>query len=120
MTVEQALDADREWGERFWLQVGRHEIPSAALMATMQDERDCAIGRWLRSSGTMGIRQREDYLELCRQHTCFHKELGRVAGLIQCGEFERVGRMLEPGNSFERMSKMLEHALSAMHWEHQM
>jgi hypothetical protein len=120
MTVQQAFDADRVWGERFWLQVDRHEVLPAELYATVHDESECAIGRWLRSSSTMGIRHRDDYLELCRLHRCFHKELARVAGLIQSGEFDRVGRILAPGNSFERMAAMLEHALSVIHWEHQM
>lgn len=113
LNAKAAISRHIQWKIALQLAITMQEALTAEQIHQIWHARECAVGRWLDSPLTYGMRSSLQYSNLVRMHLDFHREMGRVAELISDGRFEDAARAISPSSSFVHTSKALAHAVMA-------
>ena len=95
----------------------REPLSERATLSIRQPEQ-CSIRRWLLSDYTASLRQRSEYSTVLERHIDFHREMQRVAHLLNTGHYAEAEDLLAPGSAFEQTSFGLANALMALDRAH--
>ena len=108
---EKVLAAHQQW---------RITLRNAVLRGTKVDapniRRDdcCALGQWLYGGGGRRWGHAPVFVRLVEVHKTFHIEAAKVAEVVNQGQLERAGQMLEAGTPFIEAGKTVTQAIHAL------
>ena len=110
--IELALASHAAWKKRLYaaIETGSSEIP----VATVQQDNQCAFGKWL-SGPTIGRTEKQSAgYPKCRElHSRFHIAAGNVLSAALAGKKDEASRAIGPGSEFAEVSAALTSALLA-------
>jgi len=113
LNAKAAISRHIQWKITLQVAITLQEPLTAEQIHQIRHARECAIGRWLDSPLTLGMRSSLQYSNLVRMHLDFHREMGCIAELIADRMFEDAARAISPSSSFLQSSKALAHAVMA-------
>ena len=113
LNAKAAISRHIQWKITLQVAITLQEPLTTEQIHQIQHARECAIGRWLDSPLTLGMRSSLQYSNLVRKHLDFHREMGRIAELILDGRFEDAARAISPSSPFLQSSKALANAVMA-------
>jgi len=113
LNAKAAISRHIQWKITLQLAITLQEPLTAEQIHQIRHARECAIGRWLDSPLTFGMRSSLQYSNLVRRHLDFHREMGRIADMIVDGQFEEAARAISPSSAFLESSKALAQAVMA-------
>lgn len=106
--LDQALHAHTDWKIRLrWALTERIPIDEAAVSATDR----CELARCLAGEMSARFGRLGSYAECTHAHRRFHLEAGRIARLINAGEYAEAERLLDPGAAYSAASRDLVRAI---------
>jgi methyl-accepting chemotaxis protein len=114
LTAKDAIARHMQWRMTLQFAIAVREPVPPDQYAQICHDGQCAIGVWLVSPATRGIRGEAPYAELVLRHYEFHREMERVADLIGLGEFDAAAHAMEPDSSFRRASQAIAMAIMAV------
>jgi hypothetical protein len=103
MNFDDAISAHIGWKIKFRTAVNTCRSIDAPTIG--QDD-TCPLGQWLKGEAKRLYGTQPVYRECVEAHSRFHREAGRVAQLINSGDFAKAGRELESGAPFGEASTM--------------
>jgi hypothetical protein len=74
----------------------------------------CRIREWLNTPPLLAFRSTPEYRAVASLHRDFHREMQRIARLLNTGEFSAAEPLMLPTAPFETTSSSLAHALMAL------
>ena len=113
LNAKAAISRHIQWKIALQLAITLQEPLTVEQIHQIWHARECAVGRWLDSPLTFGMRSSLQYSNLVRKHLEFHREMGCIADLIVDGRFEDAARAISPMSPFMQISKALAHAIMA-------
>lgn len=111
MNAEQAIDAHREWKNRFFAAMGRQERMDASAI---DSDQGCAFGKWLHEDAKASFGHLESYRQCVEAHAAFHVEAGKVARLVNAGQMHAATQMLGFDTPYAQASETLTMCVVAM------
>lgn len=114
LTAKDAIARHMQWKITLIFAIQRREGLSAESVDQIAHEDHCAIGQWLFSRKTLGIRERVEYKTLVARHKSFHCEMSRVAALINSSGFEEAEKALGPKSRYTAASHAIVFAIMEM------
>ncbi len=113
LNAKAAIARHIQWKIALQLAITLQEPLTSDQMHQIQHSRECAVGRWLDSPLTFGMRSSIQFSNLQRLHIEFHQQMLRVAEMISDQRFEEAARAISPSSPFMQSSKALAHAVMA-------
>jgi hypothetical protein len=113
LNARAAIARHMQWKMTLQLAITMQEPLAAAHMEQIRHYRRCAIGRWLDSPVTQPMRLHAEYRNLVEKHISFHREMERIACLINDQRFMEAARAIDAHSSFTRGSQALALAIMA-------
>jgi aerotaxis receptor len=74
----------------------------------------CALGKWIYGGGGRRWGRAPGFAQLLESHKTFHIEAGKVADVINRGQLEQAGQMLESNTPFIEAGKHVSQAIQAL------
>ena len=111
MNIEEAVHAHAEWKMKF-----RGAIAKKAQMDAASIGRDncCTIGQWLHGEGKARLGAKPEYLRALNTHKAFHQQAGRVATMINAGDYAQAEASMNAGTPYANASNEVAVALIAL------
>lgn len=111
MELDSALQAHAEWKTKLRVAITKHEKVDATSLG-----RDdcCALGKWLHAGGKVRHGKQAEFQKLLSAHAAFHREAGRVAQVINQGEYARAVDMLGATSAYGTASNDVGVAILAL------
>ncbi len=95
--ITQAIRAHGEWKLKLGSAVRTGVLPKPARDIACDDQ--CGFGKWLyRIKADPEIARSTGFQNVLSTHAAFHREAGRIAGLVEQGEKEAAQRALDAGD----------------------
>ena len=113
LNARAAISRHIQWKIALQLAITLQEPLTTEQIHQIRHARECAVGRWLESSMTFGMRSSLQYSNLVRKHLDFHREMGCIAEMISDERFEDAARAISPTSAFVEIAKALAHAIVA-------
>ena len=101
MNLDNAVKAHAEWKLKLRSAISKRERIDAISLAR---DNCCELGRWLHGEGRARFGSLARFDTCMRKHATFHTEAGRVARVINDGDYEAAEKMLEAGGAYARAS----------------
>jgi hypothetical protein len=114
VTAQDAIASHVRWKVTLLLAVRMREPLSERATVSIHRPHECSIHRWLLSKHTLGLRGTPEYRNALDLHLAFHVLMQRVALLLNTGEFEQAGRLLNSPENFQNVSNAFANALMAL------
>ena len=114
VTAKDAIARHMQWKITLQLAIALNEPLSPSAIHTIEHSEECPIGRWLVSQHTTGLRNTPEYRDLVAGHEEFHRELARIAAMINNGNFTEAKRALAPNSSFRKATQAMANAITAL------
>ncbi len=101
MNLDNAIGAHVEWKMKL-----RSAISAQSQMdaATISKDDCCPLGQWLHGEAKQKYGRFGSYKECVGAHAAFHREAGKVAGLINQKQYAAAEKALEGGTSYSAAS----------------
>lgn len=97
MDFDQAISAHVEWKTRFRTAIAAQSQIDAA---TVSKDNLCPLGKWLHGDARAKYAHLAAFSTCLAAHAAFHREAGRVAGLINEHRFDDARAALEIGTPY--------------------
>ncbi|TCJ17183.1 response regulator [Parasulfuritortus cantonensis] len=104
LSAKEVIHAHREWKVRFQRAMAQRLRLNVEEIASDQC---CPFGKWLGCLGHGRRRPPASHEDCAALHRAFHAEAGRVADLINRGDFRTAARMLAHGSVYAQASDRL-------------
>jgi len=101
MNLDEAITKHAEWKVKFRSAMGKKEQLDAG--AIRLDNR-CDLGKWLHGDGHASLGSNADFSALVMKHAEFHKVAGKVAEVINAGNYAQAEKMLAPDTEYAQAS----------------
>lgn len=101
MDLDLAIDAHVEWKTKFRQAIAARSELDAATIG--KDDR-CPLGKWLHGAARAKYGHMADYTACVDAHAAFHREAGRVAGLINQKNFAGAEAAIGASAAFSEAS----------------
>jgi methyl-accepting chemotaxis protein len=97
MDLDVASTAHSEWKVKLRLAIAKQEKLDAATIAL---DNCCPLGKWLHGEAKGLFTSLPAYKDCMAKHAVFHREAGKVALMINAGNFGAASKMLEAGTPY--------------------
>ena len=114
ITAKDAIARHIRWRVTLQFAVSRQEQLDPEDVHAIDHLNECSIGKWLKSSHTVKIRQTPEYRALIARHEEFHREMQKIARLIESKKFAAAERALDPDSSFKKAAQAIASAINAV------
>ena len=111
VNVDDVIRAHREWKDRFRVAMAKREQLNVAEIAV---DNCCVFGKWLHGIASAELGKRDEYPRCVTLHAVFHQEAGKVAALVNTGDFLGAERMMAHGTSYAAASQALTKSVIAL------
>jgi methyl-accepting chemotaxis protein len=108
---DAAIQAHSEWKVKLRRGISQHEHMDAA---TIGRDDCCKLGKWLHGGGQKRYRQLSGFQDCLHRHALFHREAGKVAEVINSGQYEKAESLLDAGSAFALASTQVSAAIVAL------
>jgi len=110
MTLEEAIQQHAQWKTRLRNAVLKHEPLDAEAIGRADR---CVLGRWLHGEGRVRYVSWPEYTIVFECHKAFHAEAGRIARLINAGQYAQAEKALGNGTPYAQAAAAV--AASVVH-----
>jgi methyl-accepting chemotaxis protein len=107
LDAKGAITRHVQWKITLQMAIAMREQLTPLQMEQIRHHRRCAIGRWLDSPATTEMRLSAAYHDLVQRHIEFHRDMERVANLIEEQRFEEADRAMDAFSGFQRAARAL-------------
>ena len=114
LTTHDAIASHVRWKITLLLAVKMREPLSARAQQSIQHPEQCSIGKWLLGKHTVHLRGTKEYLAVLDGHEAFHRQMLRIANLINSGDFDEADCLLNSPEPFLSASNTLANAIMAL------
>jgi hypothetical protein len=114
VTAQDAIASHVRWKATLLLAVRMREGLSERATVSINRPYECSIHKWLISKHTLGLRGTPEYRNALNLHLAFHVQMQRIALLLNTGDFEQAGRLLNSPATFQSASNAFANALMAL------
>jgi hypothetical protein len=114
VTAQDAIASHVRWKVTLLLAVRMREALSERATLSINRPHECSIHRWLLSKHTLRLRGTPEYRVALDLHLAFHVQMQRIALLLNTGQFEQAGRLLNSPETFQSASNAFANALMAL------
>ena len=111
MNLNDAIKAHSDWKVKLRGAIASQTQLDSALIA--KDDQ-CALGKWLHGDSKAQFGMLASHRECMRLHAAFHKCAGKVAAVINAGEFSKAEGMLNSGTEYALASNAVVIAIGAL------
>ena len=111
MDLSQAISAHGEWKVKLRAAIMKKEQLDTTSISI---DNKCALGQWLYGEARTKYGQLKSYPDLLAKHAVFHKEVGRVALLVNSQKYTEAESMLGVGSSYSNASNDVCMAIQAL------
>jgi len=111
MNLDEAITKHAEWKVKFRSAMGKKEQLDAG--AIRMDNR-CDLGKWLHGDGKASHGSNADFSALVTKHAEFHKAAGKVAEVINAGNYEQAEKMLASNTDYAQASSNVAGAINSL------
>lgn len=111
MNLDEAITKHAEWKVKFRSAMGKKEQLDAG--AIRLDNR-CDLGKWLHGEGKVSHGSAADFSALVTKHAEFHKVAGKVAEVINTGNYEQAEKMLASNTEYAQASLNVAGAIASL------
>ncbi|MBV1774301.1 CZB domain-containing protein [Burkholderiaceae bacterium DAT-1] len=101
MDLQHAIEAHANWKTKLRAAISNGEQMDAA---TISKDNCCELGKWLYGDGKKQFGTLAAFQDCTAKHAAFHTEAGKVAQLINKGEYEKAEGMLGAGTPYAAAS----------------
>jgi methyl-accepting chemotaxis protein len=109
--LDEAIQAHGEWKVKL---SDACQSRSRLDCASISRDDCCKLGVWLHGKARRDYRQLPGYLDCVNKHAAFHREAGKVAELINNGEYAVAKSQLDTGERYASTSSQVCSAISAL------
>jgi hypothetical protein len=114
LTTRDAIASHVRWKITLLMAARMREPLSERATHSIEHPNHCSIRRWLLSQYTLHMRQTPEYQAVLRAHDHFHREMLKVAALINDGDYTAAETHLNSSQSFQGASNSLAGAIMAL------
>jgi methyl-accepting chemotaxis protein len=114
ITARDAIASHVRWKITLLMAARMHEHLSPRATHSIEHPDECSIRQWLASEHTLYLRRTPEYAAVLQRHGDFHREMQRIAALINSSEFAQAERLLTTPGSFENASIAFANAIMAL------
>ena len=114
LNAKDAIASHIRWKITLLTAARMREGLSERATRSIDDPAECSIRRWLDSDRTLAWRGTAEYKAVVERHYRFHREMQRIAELLNRGQYADAERLLTPDSGFERASVEVANALMAL------
>ena len=112
--LDEAIQAHGEWKTKLRdACLSRERLDSA----TISRDDCCKLGIWLHGKARHDYRKLSGYLDCVKKHVVFHREAGKVAEVINNGEYAAAEALLDTGERYACVSSEVCQAILALKQE---
>jgi len=111
MDLSQAISAHVEWKVKLRAAIMKKEQLDANSVSI---DNKCALGQWLYGEAKIKYGQLKSYPDLLAKHAVFHKEVARVALLVNSQKYAEAETMLGVDSSYSNASNDVRVAIQAL------
>lgn len=111
MDADRALHTHREWKDRLRMAMARQERLDINAIAA---DDCCAFGQWLHGEAKERFSRLPGYARCIEAHAAFHREAGKVAGMVNAGHLLEADGMLAYGSPYAHASEALAKSVIAL------
>lgn len=101
MNLDEAIQRHAEWKVKFRSAIAKRERMD---VDTISVDNRCALGQWLHGEGRARHGARPEFAVVVQRHKAFHIEAGKVARLINLGQYDQAEQALGNGTPFSQAS----------------
>ena len=101
MDLDNAVKAHAEWKMKLRSAIAKRERLDAATLAR---DNCCPLGQWLHGEARALFGKSPRFHACVEKHAAFHSEVGRVARVINVGDYEAAERLLGAGTAYAAAS----------------
>ncbi|BBL60508.1 methyl-accepting chemotaxis protein [Methylomonas koyamae] len=109
--LDEALQAHSEWKIKLRRGISHREEMDAATIAR---DNCCKLGKWLHGPGKRQYQQLPSFRDCMQKHAVFHREAGRVAEIINSGQYDQAESMLDRGSAYAAASSAVGLAIAEL------
>jgi len=106
--LDAAIQAHSEWKVKLRRGISQHEHMDAV---TIGRDDCCKLGKWLHGGGQKQYKHLSGFQDCLHKHTQFHREAGKVAEVINSGQYETAESLLDAGSAFALASSQVSVAI---------
>lgn len=110
MNLDEAVQKHAEWKMKFRGAIAKKDQMDAA---TISKDNCCVVGQWLHGEGRNRWGSKPEFQRALDKHRAFHAEAGKVAALINAGNYAQAEAALGGGTSYASASGEVGVALMA-------
>ncbi|MEI8574967.1 CZB domain-containing protein [Methylomonas sp. EFPC1] len=108
MDLDAAIQAHSEWKVKLRRGISQHEHMDAV---TIGRDDCCKLGKWLHGGGQKQYKHLSGFQDCLHKHAQFHREAGKVAEVINSGQYETAESLLDAGSAFALASSQVSVAI---------
>jgi methyl-accepting chemotaxis protein len=102
--LDAALQAHSEW--KIKLRTGISQRQHMDALTIGRDD-CCKLGKWLHGGGQKQLQHLSSFQDCLNKHAAFHREAGKVAEIINQGQYEKAESFLDSGSAFAAASSQV-------------
>jgi methyl-accepting chemotaxis protein len=114
LNARDAIASHVRWKITLLTAARMQEALSDRATLSIQHPEQCAIRRWLLSDHTAPLRDRPEYTVALNRHIDFHREMQRIAHLLNNARYVEAESLLASGSAFEQTSLAVANALMSL------
>jgi hypothetical protein len=111
MTADEAINAHREWKNRFRTALTQRQTLDVAAIAS---DCLCQFGIWLFGEARASFGEHAQYAICVARHAAFHVEAGKIAEKVNQREFLAVEGMISRHSRYTEASEALIESVTAL------
>jgi hypothetical protein len=114
VTARDAIASHIRWKITLLTAVKLHEPLSARATHSIEHPDECSIRQWLLSQHTLHLRRAPEYRAALDRHTEFHREMLKIAALINSADYAAAECLLNSPAGFQSASNAVANAIMAL------
>jgi len=114
VTARDAIASHVRWKITLQMAVRMGEPLSARATRSIEHPEECSIRQWLLGKHTLHLRRAPEYRAVLDRHTEFHREMQRIATLINDGAYAAAERLINSTTGFQSASNAVANAIMAL------
>lgn len=114
VTPRDAIASLVRWKITLLMATQMREPLSARATQSVENPHECSIGLWLVSAHTLRLRGTQEYRAVLYLHNEFHREMQKVARLINTGDYAAAERLLNAPTGVQSVSTAVANAIMAL------
>jgi hypothetical protein len=114
VTPRDAIASLVRWKITLLMATQMREPLSPRATHSVENPQECSIGLWLVSSHTLHLRGTPEYRAVLHLHIEFHREMQKIARLINAGDYPAAERLLHAPTGLQTVSIAVANAIMAL------